>query len=251
MTHTIEDRAQLIQRETLSIQRTLTGGTWNAKETIALACRILSSHGHESGLAGQITARAGGDRFFTQRLGCGLQEGAATNLLQVDRDLRVLEGTGIPNPANRFHVWLYGARADVQCIVHTHPPHASALSMLGVPLRVAHMDACALYENVAFLAEWPGVPVGDTELGEKRALLLAHHGIVVAGRSVEEACILALQFERAAQLQLLAASAGEIRDIAPSLGREAREWLLTPARIAATFAYFARCELERDPLCLG
>lgn len=257
MNSATEDRAQLIQREKQSIQNELSGGTWSRKEAVVLACRILAAHGHESGLAGQVTARFERGCFLTQRLGCGMTEVRPGNVLQVDSALRVLDGSGLPNPANRFHVWLYNAREDVQCIVHTHPPYASALSMLGVPLHVAHMDACALYDNVAFLAEWPGVPVGDSEgriiseaLGKNAAILLAHHGLVVVGRSVEEACVLALQFERAAQLQLLAASAGKIRDIDRSLGLEARDWLLTPARVSATFAYLARRELAKDTQCL-
>ena len=51
-----------------------------------------------------------------------------------------LSGDGMANPANRFHSWIYRARPDVQCIVHTHAFHVAALSMLEVPLVVSHMD---------------------------------------------------------------------------------------------------------------
>jgi L-fuculose-phosphate aldolase len=115
------------------------------------------------------------------------------------------------------------------------------------------MDACVLYDDVAFLPEWPGVPVGNSEgelisaaLGSKRAALLAHHGLVVACRPVEEACVVALQCERAARLQLLASAAGEIRPIAPALGREAHDWILQERRSQATFCYFARRILKQD-----
>ncbi|WP_394847168.1 aldolase [Pendulispora brunnea] len=253
----VEDKERVIQREKQKMQRHLSVGNWTVKEKVALASRILCRHGHESGLAGQITAREAERGFFTQRLGCGMSEVQASNLLLVDEQLRIIEGTGMPNPANRFHAWLYRARKDIQCIVHTHPPYTSALSMLGVPLAVSHMDSCALYENVAFLAHWPGVPVGDEEgklisaaMGDKSGLLLAHHGMVVVGRSVEEACVLALQFERAAQLQTIAAGAGSIRAIQPELGREARDWLLHPARLGATFGYYARRELAVAPQCI-
>ena len=73
------------------------------------------------------------------------------------------------------------------------------------------------------------MPVGNEEgeiisaaLGDKRAILLSHHGMLVAAASVEEACVLALQFERAARMQLLAMAAGKIQPIPPALGREAR-----------------------------
>jgi L-fuculose-phosphate aldolase len=104
-----------------------------------------------------------------------------------------------------------------------------------------------LYDDIAFLASWPGVPVGNGEgelitsvLGDKRAALLAHHGMVVAAGSVEEACVLAVQIERAARAQLLAEAAGSIRDIDPALAREAHDWILQPSRSQASFCYFAR-----------
>lgn len=252
-----ENRSILIQQALERMRREFSSGAWTPREKVALACRILSRHGHESGLAGQITAREPDGLFITQRFGCGLSEARASNLLRVDEHLESVDGAGMPNPANRFHLAVYRARADVRCIVHTHPPYVSALSMLGVPLAIAHMDTCALYENVAFLDRWPGVPVGHEEgalissaLGGKAAALLAHHGMVVAGRSVEEACVLALQFERAAFLQLTARGAGPLRAIDPALGREAREWLLSPGRIEATFAFHARLALAAHPECL-
>ncbi|MGQ7440780.1 class II aldolase/adducin family protein, partial [Streptococcus suis] len=91
---------------------------------------------------------------------------------------------GFANPANRFHKWIYRSRPDVRAIVHTHAVHASALAMLGEPLIASHMDTVALFDDVAHLPEWPGVPFGDEEgriiagtLGNCRAILLAHHGL--------------------------------------------------------------------------
>lgn len=218
------------------------------RQAVAQTCRTLFAFGHDSGLSGQITARTEqAGRYWTQRLGLGLDEITPDNLLLVDEDLNVLEGDGMPNPANRFHSWLYRARPDIQCIVHTHAPHASALAMLEIPLEIAHMDTCVLYDQVAFLKQWPGIPVGNEEgeiisaaLGDKKALLLAHHGLLVTGSSVEEACVLGVMFERAARLQLLARAAGEIQPIPPELGEEAQRWISTPRRHLATFAYYAR-----------
>ncbi|WP_296559419.1 aldolase [Pigmentiphaga sp.] len=218
------------------------------REAVAQTCRILFAFGHDSGLSGQITARAEREgTYWTQRLGLGFDEIKPDNLLLVDEDLNVLEGGGMPNPANRFHSWLYRTRPDIRCIVHSHAPHVSALAMLEVPLAVSHMDTCVLYDQCAFLKKWPGIPVGNEEgeiisaaLGDKKAVLLAHHGLVVTGATVEEACVLGVMFERAARLQLLAMAAGEIQPIPPELGEEAQRWTSTPRRHEATFAYYAR-----------
>lgn len=232
---------------------------WSARQTLALSCRILFDGGHDSGLAGQISCRGGQDgTFYTQQLGLGFDEITASNLIEVDHDLRVVHGEGIPNPANRFHSWIYRQRPDVACIIHTHPTHVAALSMLEQPLIVSHMDTCPLFDDCAFLPSWPGVPVGNEEgeiiagaLGDKRAILLAHHGQLVVGRTVEEACMLALLMERAARLQLLAMAAGTILPLPPALAREAHDWISTPRRDSVTFAYYARRALRQHADCLA
>ena len=234
-------------------------GEWTLKQKVALTCRVLSDAGHDSGLAGQITARAEKQgTYYTQRLGLGLDEVTEDNLVLVDEDLTVVSGEGMPNPANRFHTWIYRTRPDVNCIVHTHPPHIVALSMLEVPLQVSQMDLTPLYDDCAFLKDWPGIPVGNEEgeiisaaLGDKRAVLLAHHGQLVVGSTVEEACSLAVLIERAARVQLLAMAAGTIRPLPPELAREAHDWTSTPRRNQANFAYYARKALRNHPDVLG
>jgi len=246
---------ELVQRAQTEMQQKFKSSELGVREKLALTCRILFDGGHDSGLAGQITARATEPHtYYTQRLGLGFEEISVSNILVVDEDLKVIEGTGMANPANRFHSWVYRARPDVNCIVHTHPLYTSTLSMLEVPLVVSHMDNCPLYDDVAFLKDWPGVPVGNEEgdliasaLGDKKAVLLSHHGMLVAGQSVEEACLLALQFERTARMQLIAMGAGEIRPIVDRLGREAHDWILKPKRSEVWFDYYVRRAMRKHP----
>ncbi|GFG76190.1 aldolase [Mycobacterium botniense] len=248
-------KSELMRRAQESLAANVTDSGLTIRQKVALTCRVLFDAGHDSGLAGQITARADEPAtYYTQQLGLGFDEITEDNLLLVDEDLHVLDGQGMANPANRFHSWIYRARPDVTCIVHTHAFHVAALSMLEVPLIVAHMDTTPLYDDCAFLAEWPGVPVGNEEgeiisaaLGDKKAILLAHHGQVVAGASVEEACSLALLIERAARLQLAAMAAGTVKELPERLAREAHDWTLTPQRSRANFAYYARRALARHP----
>ncbi|MGB9222079.1 aldolase [Mycobacterium sp.] len=257
-----DSKSELMRRSQERLAAQDVDSQFTTRQKLALTCRALFDAGHDSGLAGQITARAEQTgTYYTQRLGLGFDEITADNLLLVDEDLNVLEGplgkadvARIANPANRFHSWIYRARPDVQCIVHTHAFHVAALSMLEVPLIVSHMDTTPLFGDCAFLADWPGVPVGNEEgeiiaaaLGDKKAVLLAHHGHVVAGSSVEEACSLSILIERAAKLQLAAMAAGTITELPESLAREAHDWTLTPARSRVNFAYYARRALARHP----
>jgi L-fuculose-phosphate aldolase len=222
------------------------------REALATACRILAAEGHESGLAGQVTAR--GDKpgtWWTLEFGYGFDEATPGRMVLVDEDLRPLSG-GRPNPGVRFHVWIYRKRPDVQAIVHTHAPHASALAATGKPLETIHMDSAMLHGS-AHLAEWPGVPVADDEgriisaaLGDAKTILLANHGLLTTGTSVEEAAYLAVFFERAARMQLGAMAAGGYREVKPELAEEAREFLLQPSIVKGTFAYWARTLSARN-----
>ena len=223
------------------------------------AAWTLADEGHESGLAGQLTAR-GPDpgTFWTLPLGLAFDEAEHASWLLIDNDLCVLEGEGShgirePNPATRFHLWVYRARADVHAIVHTHPPAASALGAAEVPLIVAHMDATPLWDDTAFLGEWPGLPTADREgeviaaaLGARHALLLAHHGLLAAGRSVQEATFLAVFMERMARQQIDAAAVGGSKPIDAVEARRARDFLRTDRIMNLTFdAWSRRAERKR------
>src|SRR3954469_3717612 len=213
---------------------------------LAGACRILAAENHESGLAGQVTARADKEgQFWTLQFGFGFDEATPNPMVLVDEDLNPVNG-GRANPGVRFHVWIYNKRPDVRAIMHTHAPYASALAATGQALKTIHMDSAMLH-GTAHLPEWPGVPVADDEgriiskaLGAAKTILLANHGLLTAGASVEEATYLAVFFERAARMQLLAMAAGGFKEVKPALAEEARDFLLQASIVRGTFAYWAR-----------
>ncbi|HEX9701666.1 MAG TPA: aldolase [Rhodospirillales bacterium] len=246
------------KRATAAMERHLAKPAWSLRQKLALTARMLAREDHDSGLAGQITARGGKKgTMWTARFGMGLDEIRACDFLLVDGDLKVLKGDGMPNPSNRFHLWIYRARADVNCVVHTHPPYCSALSITGQPLVAAHMDTAMFYEDCAWLAKWPGPPIGDEEgemiagaLGDKNSILLAHHGQLAAAPGVEEAAVRALFIERAARMQLLAMAAGGVKPVEPAHGRQAHDYRLKKAPLDATFHYYARRVLKDEPDCL-
>ena len=114
------------------------------------------------------------------------------------------------------------------------------------------------HDDCAYLPEWPGVPIGDEEgriihdaLGTKRAILLAHHGQLVACGTMEEACVLAVFIERAARMQLMARAVGPIKAINPDHAREAHDYRLKQKAVGATFHYFARRILKESEEALS
>jgi L-fuculose-phosphate aldolase len=242
----MNEKAPFLDRVSREMQEDFQSAKLPARDALASACRILASEGHESGLAGQVTAR--GDRpgtWWTLQFGYGFDEATPQRMVLVDEDLKPLDG-GRPNPGTRFHVWIYRKRPDINAIIHTHAPYASALAATGQPLKTIHMDSAMLH-GTAHLAEWPGVPVADDEgriisaaLGSAKTILLANHGLLAAGNSVAEATYLAVFFERACRMQLRATAAGGFKEVIPELAEEACRLLLQPSIVGATFRYWAR-----------
>jgi L-fuculose-phosphate aldolase len=250
----VRSKEEYLAKTSANMERFFKVPDWTPQQKMALACRMLASEGHESGLAGQITAR--GPRpgtYWMLSFGLGFDEAMATNIVLCDDDLNLLQGEGFVNPSNRFHLWIYRHRPNVNAIIHTHPPYVSALSLVGEPLKAAHMDTSMFFDDCAFLPEWPGVPIGDEEgriiheaLGNNRSILLAHHGQLVACGSMEEAAVLAVFIERAARMQVLARSIGEIKAINPEHAKEAHDYRLKAKAVGATFHYFARRVLKES-----
>jgi L-fuculose-phosphate aldolase len=240
------NKQYFVDRVSREMESDLAASELSRRDALAAACRILAREGHESGLAGQVTAR--GEEpgtWWTLQFGYGFEEATPERMVLFDEDLKPLAG-GRPNPGVRFHVLIYGKRPDVQAIIHTHAPYASALSCTGSSLKTIHMDSAMLH-GTAHLAHWPGVPVADDEgriisaaLGGAKTILLANHGLLAAGTSVEEATYLAVFLERAARMQLRAMAAGGYLEVNPELAEEARDFLLQPSIVKGTFNYWAR-----------
>ncbi|WP_085487501.1 aldolase [Paraburkholderia susongensis] len=233
-------------------------GNWSDEQKMVLTCRMLAMENHSETLAGQITIRCDDGTFLTTPLAIAFDEVESRHIMRVDDSLNILEGSGMPNPAVRFHMWVYRRRPDVRSIVHTHPPYVSALSMAARPLRVAHMDATPFFNDCAFLREWPGLPIADDEgeiisstLGTCRSILLAHHGFLAATSSIEETAYLSMLIERAARNQIRAEALGPIVELDAALAKESHDFLLQPSVVRASFAMFARRVLRQEPSALA
>lgn len=244
----LREKSYFDKRVTQEMSKHLQVVERDTKETMAYACRILAMTEQEAGLAGQISVRS--DRpgaYWTLRFGLGFDEAKPEDFIEVDRDLNTLTGEGMANPATRFHLWVYDARPDVNCIIHTHSPWASALAAARQPLVISQMDMTPLHNDCAFLGEWPGVPIADDEgviiseaLGEKKAIILAHHGYLTAGTSCEEATYLSVYLERAARMQIRAQAFGKLTPVDDALAAEAHDYLLKTSIVKATFNYWCR-----------
>jgi len=158
-----------------------------------------------------------GRRFLLNRYGLHWSEVSASNLLALDAEGRLLEGVGdYEKTAFWIHSRIHVAHPHAACVLHTHMPYATALTLLeDGRLEMIEQNALRFHDDIAYDDTYNGLVVDEAEgdrlahvLGGKRVLFLANHGVIVVGASVAEAFDALYYLERACRLQVLARMMG-------------------------------------------
>jgi len=198
-------------------------------------------------------------RFLLNRYGLHWSEVTASNLLALDADGRILEGEGaFEKTAFHIHSRIHLANPRAACVLHTHMPHATALTLLeNGRLEMVEQNALRFYDDIAYDDTYNGLVLDSAEgdrlarvLGEKRVLFLANHGVIVVGPSVAEAFDLMYYLERACRLQVLARSMNApLRKVRPEVVRDTYRLILadTPAYAGAHFSALKRILDREEP----
>ena len=188
------------------------------KQRLAAAFRLFGHFGFDEGVAGHITARDPEllDHFWVNPLGMNFKQIRVKDLLLVNHEGEVVEGTWPINlAAFVIHSQIHAARPDVVSAAHAHSVHGKAWSSLRRKLDPLTQDACAFYQDHALFDDYTGAVLEIEEgkriahaLGDNKAAILANHGLLTVGRSVDEAAWWFITMERTCQAQILAESAG-------------------------------------------
>lgn len=186
---------------------------------LAACHRIAARLGLNEGIDNHFTQLVPGraDRFYLAPFGLHWTEIKASDFMEVGFDGKLLSGRGpIEDTALHIHLPVHRLAPHACCVLHTHMPYATALSMLENPrLEMAVQSALGFYDDIAYDLEYNGLALdaGEGErmarvLGGKSVLLLANHGALVTGANLPEAFERLYFLERAAQAQILALSTG-------------------------------------------
>ena len=156
------------------------------------------------------------------------EEMTPDDIMAIDLDGNILEGKHSPSSEWRMHAAIYRADKRVNAIVHTHSPYATAFA-------INHMRIPAvLYEMVFFLggdipvAEGaiPGTPeVGENcvpVLKERNGCLMANHGALAVGDTLDRAYTRAVYIEDAAKAYSIALTHGKTYEIGAEAENEIR-----------------------------
>ncbi|MGH9086550.1 MAG: class II aldolase/adducin family protein [Acidimicrobiales bacterium] len=193
------------------------GEDGDARALVTLASKVLAAAGQSDLIWGHVSVRdPGGRGAWLKAAGWGLEEIDEDRVVLVDPDGEVVEGDGPRHVECFIHTRVMAARHDVGCVVHTHAGASTAFASLGVPLRpISHEGALFVPPDVARFTGTSSLirsaDLGDQlakELGDRNALLLPGHGVVVVGCDVPTAVMTAVLLDRACRLQLDVTAAG-------------------------------------------
>jgi L-fuculose-phosphate aldolase len=191
---------------------------------MALCCRQLAAHGLIAGRDGNLSVRLGPQRVLVTPSGHIKALLAAGDMVEVDLNGR-LRSRGRRKPTSELdlHLRILRHRPDVQAIVHAHPPTATGFAVAG-----EEIPGNLLPELIFVVGPVPLVPFGmpgTPELGDRivpylsdrrtQALLLANHGAVTMGRTLDEAWIRMESLEHAARIITVARAVGEPKPLTP------------------------------------
>lgn len=187
------------------------------REQVAYSCNILALEGHKDNILGHVSMRIPGEeKILIKASGFGLEEVQPHNAVVCDLAGKKLEGDGGVHLEVFIHLGVYKVRPDVNCVIHTHPPYATAFGSLRQPFRPITYEG-AIFSSRLPLFDFTTALIRTPELGRElaktlqngRGVLMKNHGLTIVGGSVEEATVFAVFLEKAIRVQLVAMATGE------------------------------------------
>lgn len=218
------------------------------KTTLINAGKILYSEQQGDDIFGHVTVRLPDDagHFLMKPHTFGLEEITMENIITVNLDGEKTAGSAPRHLEVFIHSEILRARSDVQAVVHTHAPHAVAFSALGRPLQPVGHEGSVFCDGLPVFDETTDLIVTQERgksvakaLGKHHAVLLQNHGLVTAGRTIQEATMLAIHLERACKSQLMVESCGGATRLSTPDDAKAKQGRIIP-QYASVFAYLER-----------
>jgi ribulose-5-phosphate 4-epimerase/fuculose-1-phosphate aldolase len=194
---------------------------------LAAAFRMASVLGWHEAVANHfsVAVSADGKKFLMNPRRRHFARIKASDLLLLDvDDEETLRG---PNPPDAsawcIHGKLHALAPQARCVLHVHPPYATAISCLADPeIKPIDQNTARFYHRVAVDRDYGGIADHGAEgerlarvLGNKTRLMMGNHGVLVVAETVAEAFHDLYYLERACQTLTLARSNGEPLSVLP------------------------------------
>ena len=187
-----------------------------AKEKVAELGKKMLTSGLVAGTWGNISAivREAGVVVITPS-GMDYTYLKPSDMVVLDLSGRIIDGNRRPSSEAPLHLAIYRAREDVAGVVHTHSEVASAFAVVRQPIQPVVEDAAMLVGGSVEVAQYalPGTEELAhnvvAALGQRFAVLMANHGLVGVGRSVDEAFMVCQVVEKCARIYAWSKTIGQ------------------------------------------
>lgn len=196
---------------------------WEARQQLAACYRIFDHMGWSELIYNHITLRVPGEdsAFLINPFGLLYSEVTASNLVKIDIDGHVLDGSTYPVNRAGFtqHSVFHRHLPDAHCVIHTHTTAAMAVSATKEGLRATNFYAAAFAGRIAY-HDFEGITLRPEEgerlianLGARRLMMLRNHGTLVMADTLPKAFLLHWMLQRACEIQVATGAAGTPLDI--------------------------------------
>ncbi|MBI2796455.1 MAG: class II aldolase/adducin family protein [Gemmatimonadetes bacterium] len=186
------------------------------------SCRRLYERGLIAGQDGNVSVRLAPDRILVTPAGMSKVDVGTDDLVELSLDGRHLRGARRASSEVAVHLRAYRRRADVQAVVHAHPPTATGFAVAGEGLT-----ACVLPEIVYQVGQVPLVPYATpgTEaladafepwLATHDAFLMSNHGALTLGPTLLIAHQRMESVEHSARILFTARLLGGVTELTPA-----------------------------------
>ena len=206
---------------------------WAARVELAACYRIFAMLGWTEMIYNHITVRlpgsvTGGDKqFLINPFGLHYSEVTASNLVRINVAGKVLDGSGAKvNPAGfTVHAAIHNGVPNAHCIMHTHTTAGVAVACLEGGLQQSNFYTAQLADMVAY-HDFEGITIHADEgprllksMGNKPALILRNHGLLVWGQTVPQTFAILWTLQRACEVQLATFSMGRAIEVPAEVAR--------------------------------
>jgi L-fuculose-phosphate aldolase len=223
------------------------------REQLATCTRVFAMQGL-IGVFGHVSVFEPGSKrvFITPGMGSDKASLRGENMVMTDLDGKPIEGTEGPPVEWPIHTTLHAARPDALAIAHLHTPHATVFAIARREFRPVTLQAAIFADGVPLYPEAQLIttPQRGTNLlkvmGENRAVLLRGHGIVVAGKILQEVLYTSLVLEDDTKKAIQAAALGEFGTISPEECRAFGAEIALERRAQRAWNYFTALESRWD-----
>ena len=153
-----------------------------------------------------------------------------TDMIVVDLDCNVIEGSYRPSVATNLWTTIIRARPEIHAVVHSHSPYATAFSVVNKPIPII----------TETMANWFGQPIQIAPyahleddhfvtapvqaLGDGFAVMLGQHGVITVGQNLHHALERAVTLEEAAKTYAISCDLGDPLEFTPEQARRSFDY---------------------------